>query len=138
MKSVARYVVTFGIASGFLFFAARILNSHPHSPTPSQLLSHLLASAPIILVHSLSLLKLRTPQSRIPLWLLILLNVLMTCLFLAGIVYLHSTGCGPLKLITFFVLWLFPFLVGAAYFLGLAWSSYRRAWSAANQRLERP
>ena len=138
MKSLARYVVIYGIASGFLFFAARILYSHPHLPTPTQLLSHILASAPIVLVHWLGLFKLRTPASRIPLALLILLNLLMTCLFLAGIAYLRSTGCGPLKLGTFVVLWLMPFLFSTAYFVALMWKSALRWRAAANQRFERP
>ncbi len=138
MKSVARHVLTYGIVSGFLFFAARILYSHPHSPTPTQLLSHILTSAPIALVHWLGLLKLRAPTSRIPLALLILLNLLMAGLFLAGISYLRETGCGPLKLASFAVLWLMPFLFGTTYFVALAWSSIRHFRSAANQRLERP
>jgi hypothetical protein len=138
MKDLPRYVLIYGIASGVLFFAARMLYSHPHLPTPPQLLNHTLTSAPIVLIHWLGLSKLRTPTSRIPLTLLVLLNLLMACLFLAGIAYLRSTGCGPLKLGAFVVLWLVPFLFGTGYFAALAWKSALSTRMAANQRLERP
>jgi hypothetical protein len=120
MKKLTGFFAAFGVFSGFLFFAARILYSHPHSPTPSQLLAHIVTSAPLILTHSLNVIKLRNPTSKIPRAALIVLNVFMAFFFFAGILYLRSTGCGVLKLGTFTILWLVPFVVNSIYFIGFA------------------
>ena len=48
------------------------------------------------------------------------LNVIMALWFVVGLFYLRSTGCGPLKLSVFAVLWLVPFAVNGIYFIGFA------------------
>jgi hypothetical protein len=137
MKHLTRFFAAFGVMSGFAFFAARIWYSHPHSPTPSQLLNHILTSAPIVVIHALNLAKLRSPTSRIPRLVLVVLNLFMVVLFASGVVYLRGTGCGPLKLSVFIVLWLVPFVVTALYFVGFA-SRASQVPMAANNRWRGP
>jgi len=120
MKPVTVFFAVFGIFSGFLFLVGSILYSHPPPVTKLQLLARILAAAPIVVTHSLNLVKLRSPNSRIPRALLVTINVLMFLWFVVGLLFLRYLGNGVLLLGAFAVLWLVPFAVNGIYFVGFA------------------